>query len=179
MIRFSEKLRYGSLGALLVLTLIAAAVPGERDDGVVEAVDRPPARAPADPGGAGKEPPPIALDKLHRPTPQGPAEDLFAVKSWYVAPPPPPPVAYVPPPPPPPPTAPPLPFSYMGKVLEEGQARSIFFLVKGDRLYAVAEGEVIDNTYRVEGISSGQLGLRYLPLDVRQFIPIPVAEGGS
>ena len=176
MIRFSQKLRYGLLGALLVLTLFAAAVPGQHDDGVVEAISRPPAQPSADPGKAAQELPRIALDKLNRPRPQDPRKDLFAAKSWYVAPPPPPVVAYVPPPPAPP-AAPPLPFSYMGKVAEEGQARSIFFLVKGDRLYAVAEGDVIDNIYRVEGISAGQLGLRYLPLDIRQ--SIPVAGGGS
>jgi hypothetical protein len=60
----------------------------------------------------------------------------------------------------------------MGKLLEEEQRRSLFFLVKGDRLYTAAEGDVIDDTYRVEGISSGQLGLTYLPLNIRQFIPI-------
>lgn len=111
MTRFSEKVRYGTLGALLALTLFAAAVPGQDEDDIVEAVVQP-ARAPADPGGAAKQSPRIALDKLNRPRPQDPPQNLFVNKSWYVAPPPPPPVAYVPPPPPAP-TAPPLPFSYM------------------------------------------------------------------
>jgi hypothetical protein len=76
------------------------------------------------------------------------------------------------PPPPPPPTAPPLPFSYMGRLLEETPQRPVYFLVKGDKLYTVAEGELIDGTYRLEGVDSGQLALTYLPLNIRQFIPM-------
>ena len=173
MSRLSEKLRYGSLGALLVLTLIAAAVPGEQrdDDGVVPAVARPQAPAAAAPAEAAGEPPRIPLDRLKRERPAEPTRDLFVSKSWYVAPPPPPPVEYVAPPPPAP-TAPPLPFSYMGRLLEEPSQRPVYFLVKGDKLYIVAEGELIDGTYRLEGIDSGQLALTYLPLNIRQFIPM-------
>lgn len=60
---------------------------------------------------------------------------------------------------------------------EEGQARSTFFLVRADQLYAVSEGDVIDNAYRVEGIEGGRLVLTYLPLDIRQSMSIPA--GGS
>jgi hypothetical protein len=76
------------------------------------------------------------------------------------------------PPPAPAPAAPPLPFSYMGRLLEDAPQRPVYFLVKGDKLYTVAEGELIDGTYRLEGVESGQLALTYLPLNVRQFIPI-------
>jgi hypothetical protein len=172
MSRLSEKLRYGSLGALLVLTLIAAAVPGQNgDDGVVQATA--PAQAQARPGAAdgATGPPRIALERMRRESSADPARDLFVSKSWYVAPPPPPPVV-VEPPAPPPPTAPPVPFSYMGKLVEEPSQRPVFFLVKGDRLYTVAEGELIDDTYRLEGVASGQLAVTYLPLNVRQFIPL-------
>jgi hypothetical protein len=172
--RFSEKLRYGSLGALLVLTLIAAAVPDEHngDDRIVEAVAWPQGQPAADKDSARKDSPRLALDKLNRQKPQDPLKNLFTSKSWYVPPPAPRAAAPVAPPPPPPPAAPPLPFFYMGKLLEGVPERYIVFLVKGDKLYAVAEGDVIDNTYRVEGISSGQLGLTYLPLNIRQFIAI-------
>jgi hypothetical protein len=167
MSRLSEKLRYGSLGALLVLTLIAAAVPGGNEhDGVQPAPV--PARTP-DPAG---EPKPIALDRMQRPRTPDPARDLFASASWYVAPPPAPPLPEVVPPPPPPPTAPPLAFSYMGRLLAEPTQRPVYFLVKDDTLYAVGEGELIDGTYRVEGIDSGRLALTYLPLNVRQFVPM-------
>lgn len=103
-------------------------------------------------------------DRLAGPVPDGQAVDLFQAKSWYVPPPPPPPPK---PRPPPPPTAPPLPYTYLGQYLEPG-GRQVIFLVKGDRLYTTTPGEVIDNTYRVEGIQSGQLGLIYLPLNIKQ-----------
>jgi len=43
-------------------------------------------------------------------------------------------------------------------------------LVKGERIYTVSEGEVIDNTYRVERLTGGQLELTYLPLNIKQTI---------
>jgi hypothetical protein len=92
--------------------------------------------------------------------------DAFNSTTWYVAPPPPPYVAPPPPPPPPPPTAPPLPFTYMGRYNE---AESwIIILAKGDRVYTVAEGDVIENTYRVEKLTAGKINLTYLPLNIAQ-----------
>jgi hypothetical protein len=114
----------------------------------------------------------VELERLARPEPgqeAGPQEDegggIFGVTSWYVPPPPPPPQ---PPPPPPKPTAPPLQFSYLGRY-QESQA-VIIMLVKGDRIYTVSAGEVIENTYRVEGLAGGRVELTYLPLDIRQTI---------
>lgn len=97
--------------------------------------------------------------------------NLFKQKSWYVPPPPPPPPKPLPPPPP---TAPPLPFSYVGSY-QDGGGPLIIFLAKGDQLYKVSPGDVIEGTYRVEGIASGQLGLVYLPLNIRQTL----AAGGA
>jgi len=99
--------------------------------------------------------------------PKAPAADAQAQMNRPAAPPPPPP----PPPkplPPPPPTAPPLPFSFMGRY-EEGTTR-IILLVRDERIYTVSEGEVIDNTYRVERLTGGQLELTYLPLNIKQTI---------
>lgn len=93
------------------------------------------------------------------------ASSAFKAVSWYVPPPPPPPPKPLPPPPP---TAPPMPFSFMGRY-EDGEKR-IILLVKGDRIYTVSEGEVIDNTYRVERLTAGQLELTYLPLNIKQTI---------
>jgi len=61
-----------------------------------------------------------------------------------------------------------MPFSFMGRY-EEGETR-IILLIKGERIYTVSEGEVIDNTYRVERLAGGQLELTYLPLDIKQTI---------
>ncbi len=94
--------------------------------------------------------------------------DIFASKSWYVPPPPPPPPKPVPPPPP---TAPPLPFAFMGSY-QEPDGRLILFLTKGDRLYTVSPGDVIDGMYRVEEVVAGQLGLTYLPLNIKQSMTI-------
>ena len=93
------------------------------------------------------------------------AANAFPAMSWYVPPPPPPPPKPLPPPPP---TAPPMPFSFMGRY-EDGE-KLIILLVKGDRVYTVSEGEVIDNTYRVDRLSAGQLELTYLPLNIKQTI---------
>jgi hypothetical protein len=94
------------------------------------------------------------------------ASDVFNSTSWYVPPPAPKVVA-----PPPAPrvvvvTAPPLPFTYLGRY-GEGDAR-VVILARGDRMYTVGVGEVIDNQYRVDRISGGVVGLTYLPMNVQQ-----------
>jgi len=61
-----------------------------------------------------------------------------------------------------------MPFSFLG-TYEEGETR-IILLVKGERIYTVSEGEVIDNTYRVERLNGGQLEVTYLPLNIKQTI---------
>jgi hypothetical protein len=101
--------------------------------------------------------------------------DIFKGKSWYVAPPKPKPAPPPPPPPPPPPTAPPMPYVYMGSYLGK-DGRLLIFLTKGDQVYSVSPGDVLEGTYRVEGISSGQLVLIYLPLNIQQTISIGEAS---
>jgi hypothetical protein len=101
--------------------------------------------------------------------------DIFKGKSWYVAPPKPKPVPPPPPPPPPPPTAPPMPYVYMGSYLGK-DGRLLIFLTRGDQVYSVSPGDVLEGTYRVEGISSGQLVLIYLPLNIQQSISIGEAS---
>ena len=115
----------------------------------------------------------VEMERLREPAGEAPADpsaDAFRPTSWYVPPPPPPPP---PPKPPPAPTAPPLPFTFMGRY-EDG-AKKVILLVKGDRIYTVSEGEVIDNTYRVERFTGGGLDLTYLPLNIKQTL----ATGGT
>ena len=94
--------------------------------------------------------------------------DVFNATSWYV----PPPPRYVKPPPPPSPppipvpTAPPLPFTYLGRYGDS--ASRIIILSKGDRVYTVTEGDIIENTYRVEKLTAGMVNLTYLPLNIEQ-----------
>lgn len=97
--------------------------------------------------------------------------DVFAPRSFYVAPPPKPVVAVQPPPP----TAPPLPFAYMGR-FQEGGAPVVIFLTRGERLYSVRVGEMIDETYRIEKLTPNEVIFIYLPMDERQVLRIAEAS---
>lgn len=117
---------------------------------------------------------PVAPQALADAVPGAPAGELFAVKNWQrpppAPPPPPPPPPPAPPPPLPPLAAPPLPFRYMGRLDEAATVK--VFLQRGDRVYAVAVGDVIDGTYRLEQIDEARLTLVYLPLQISQFLPL-------
>ena len=103
----------------------------------------------------------------------GAGEDaLFARRDW--TPPPPPPAKAPPPPPPPPPVAPPLPFTYLGKSLQDGAWE--VYLARGERTYLVRDKSTIDGTYRVDAIRPPVLTLTYLPLTQVQQINIGVFE---
>jgi hypothetical protein len=84
---------------------------------------------------------------------------------------------YVPPPPPPPPpapTAPPLPFAFLGRY--DDSSSLVIILTKGDRVYTVSVGDVIENTYKVEKLSAGVLTFTYLPLKIEQKLRIGEAS---
>jgi hypothetical protein len=109
---------------------------------------------------------PIALEKLQRTQAGAKVKiaDLFTSKSWYVPPPPPKPM------PPPPPMAPPLPFTYIGELMEDGEIT--VFLSKQDRNYVIKTDTVIDGTYHVDTITPTVLTLTYLPLKIKQSMPL-------
>ncbi|MCQ4347438.1 hypothetical protein NGA35_08365 [Pseudomonas stutzeri] len=98
--------------------------------------------------------------------------DLFAAHSWRQAPPAVPVPAWTPPPPAPAPApvAPALPFEFVGKLDDAYRLR--VFLTRGDKLYTVGVGDVIDGAYRVESIAGSEMVLTYLPLDVRQTLSV-------
>lgn len=110
----------------------------------------------------------LALDKLQRDPMEVGELNPFGVKSWFVPPPAPPakPAAA-----PPAPTVPPLPFTYVGK-LEQDAGRWVIYLAKGEEAYSVSKGETFDNVYRFDGIENGNLVIQYLPLAVKQLLPI-------
>ena len=58
----------------------------------------------------------------------------------------------------------------MGRLVED--ERLTVFLVKGERAYLVAPGDMIDETYRLEKIEPGQLTLLYLPLNALQTLAV-------
>lgn len=102
---------------------------------------------------------------------KNPAEvDLFAPRK--------PPAAVVPAPAStdqaaPPPSAPPLPFVYLGKLVDGDKLE--IFVARGEDHYSVEKGKTIDGRYRVEKVTASAVTFIYLPLGTRQTLPIPAA----
>ena len=70
--------------------------------------------------------------------------------------------------------APALPFTYVGKLVEEGKLT--VFLSNQDRNYTVKEGDVIDETYHVDVLQAPTMTLTYLPLKIQQTLQIGEAN---
>ena len=87
--------------------------------------------------------------------------DLFAAKSWYVAP---------PPPPTPKPVAPPFPFVFAGSMRDS--AGVILFVAQGERNFIVRKGETIAAIYRLDDIAENEAVFTYLPLHEKQSLAI-------
>jgi hypothetical protein len=62
--------------------------------------------------------------------------------------------------------APPLPFRYVGRVVQNGKAEVL--LLRGVMLHTIAEGDEIDGEYRVERITGAAIQFTYLPAGSRQ-----------
>ena len=97
------------------------------------------------------------------------ADALFGRQDWTPPPPPPPK-----PLPPPPPSAPPVPFTVIGKSLEEGKWE--VYLASGERTHAATVGIVLDGAWRVDRIAPPLMTLTYLPLNQIQQLNIGVFE---
>jgi hypothetical protein len=82
-----------------------------------------------------------------------------------------------PPPPPPPPQAPPLPFTYVGKWIENGQ--TTVFLARGGNNVAVRGVGKLDDTYAVESIDDKRMVLKYLPLNQPQVLSLVAPQAGA
>ncbi|MET0774803.1 MAG: hypothetical protein ABWZ65_04840 [Pseudomonas mandelii] len=101
-----------------------------------------------------------------------PSGDLFAARSWKAAPTlasvteqpvNPTPVVQVP-------SAPPMPFQFVGKLNDRSDLQ--VFLQSGEKIYVVRKGDVIDDTWRIEGISDVELSFVYLPLHLSQTLSV-------
>lgn len=68
------------------------------------------------------------------------------------------------------PTAPPLPFSYIGRQTQVGQVE--VFLAQGDKVYVVHVHSLLDKDYRVDAISPTAVSFTYLPLNTPQQLAI-------
>ena len=165
----SAKQRGWLLGAALALTLAAVAATngqGEADDAIV----RPDAlrtRHPQQERSAEDQPAgTLVLAKLNREALPEDVRDMFAAKSWYVAP---RPMKAAKP------TAPPVPFVYIGKLAEQGE-KAVIILARQNRTYTVSEGDVLDHDYRIDEVRPPVLTLTYLPLNIKQTIQIGAAN---
>ena len=68
------------------------------------------------------------------------------------------------------PRAPPLPFQFFGRMVENGT--TMVFLHRQDDVFAVKAGDTIGGTYHVEEINGTEVVLTYLPLKERQTLKI-------
>lgn len=101
-----------------------------------------------------------------------PAGDLFASKSWKAA----PMLATVteqainPATVVQAPSLPPLPFQFVGRLHDRSDLQ--VFLQNGEKIYVVRNGDVIDDTWKITGISDLELSLVYLPLHLSQTLSV-------
>jgi len=89
--------------------------------------------------------------------------DLFKVHSWLVI----PPVKKMKPEPPPVPVAPPVPFSYIGKLEDSPKGTQIFLMASG-KLYSVVKGEKVNQQWRFDSEDANALRFTYLPFNLAQ-----------
>ena len=68
------------------------------------------------------------------------------------------------------PEAPPMPFRYMGKVVENGELEIL--LLRGDEHFVVRPGQKIDAEYRLDKATKSALTITYLPMKARQTLEI-------
>lgn len=72
------------------------------------------------------------------------------------------------------PKAPPLPYTYLGKMTQNGVLR--VFLNRDNKSYVIQHGDVIDEVYHVDAINPPLLQLTYLPLKETQLMSIGTLE---
>jgi hypothetical protein len=129
-------------------------------------------KAPEPPRSPAASAEPLRIDLLNRAGQPGPQRDAFIPRGWQPPPPPPAPPAAVEPPPPP--AAPALPFTFMGQFESPGE-KTVYYLVEGDKLHTVTEGETINGTHRVEAVKDNRMDILYLPLSIMQTLALGAA----
>jgi hypothetical protein len=174
--KMGARQRWIALIFLLMLALTAAAWVRDSDKESAAAVVEAPARSAsaqpaAQPAKAAGER--VALEKLRAHALDANNADPFAARSWRKA------VLKRAPGPeavvaPPAPTAPPLPYTYMGKLISEED--NAVFLTQGERSLVVHEGDVIDSMYRVDRFADSAVTLTHLPTGIQQTLVIGEAQ---
>lgn len=76
------------------------------------------------------------------------------------------------------PVAPPLPFRYVGKLIEDGRLQ--VFLARGEDSFSVSaggkRGQKLDGDYRIDQVTETKIVFTYLPLKTRQTLDIPAVN---
>jgi hypothetical protein len=174
--------RWAVYGVALAATLLAMRWAGGQDESVAQPnrdarAERPAARA--EPAPPREALPALDIALLGARAAGGSGRDLFPAVNWEqkareeeVRRSPPPRPA-----PPPPPQAPPVPFIYMGKLVEDGKAT--VFLVQGDRNVIAREGETLAGGWRVDAIAEQSMTLTYVSLDQQRTLSFAAAPAGG
>lgn len=186
--KLSDRSRYSVLAIALLATLLAVyfAPPAEEPAEAIEEAVAPQAEKLQPPGNlfaatdaASAQKKAAAKASGMLPAPRNPLDqepgDLFQMDR----PPPPPPARAQRPAPPPPPVAPPLPYTYMGSMSENGE-QSLFLLKHGQgKPYIAKAGDILDSQYRLDAIQAKSAEFTYLPLNQKQSMPIGSANAGA
>lgn len=154
---------------IVALVLLASVVTG-RETARAPGVTPPEAAAqPAEAPSATADLPDLNVIRSRR---GGSTLDLFAGQA---------PAAPAPPPavvgraePSPIPVAPPLPFSYLGR-MRNGERAIVYLRKNGQGMLIAESGATLDNQYLVEGISDTAVQFIYLPLGTKQALSLPAA----
>jgi len=144
-------------------------------------VERAPRAAASGPRGVAGEAPAVAIGEVARPSFDAAVAERIAL-AWEPAPPPPPPPAVLAAQKaaaaraanPPPPQAPPLPFKVIGR-FEDGQSYA-GIAQSGQVTHVMRKGDVIERNYRVEAVTQKEVTLMYLPLQIKQTLPLESAQ---
>ena len=105
----------------------------------------------------------LDLGKLQQRTDEGAAADPFSPKSFAA------PQAPAPAAAPEKAGPPPLPFRYLGKMIEDG--RLAVFLAQGEESLSVKAGDRIGE-YRVDAVTETEVRFTYLPMKTKQSLPL-------
>ena len=161
----AERRRLFMLALLLTATLAVAAVSSlEQEEGRAPSGGGKEAMGPS--GKVGQ----VALSRILREPIETVEVDIFAARSWQPAPPPP---AQSTAPVDTRPRIPSLPFVYAGQLGDPVTGKVIVYLTRGDAVYTVSVGDMLDDQYRLEGISDRQVTFVYLPTKEQQTLVIP------
>jgi hypothetical protein len=76
-----------------------------------------------------------------------------------------------------PPAAPPMPYRVAGSIVADGVRQVL--LAKGDAVFPIRPGDMLEGDYRVNSIGDDEVTLLYLPLGVRESLPLLAAAHAS